>query len=760
MTMQPSRTNDQAMTGRTPAATSPFVMKLSLSVLDDLGVNLYSNTAAVLSEAVANAWDADAEEVRITLGDDEIEIVDDGTGIGTVEDINKRYLTVGYKRRLEGRIVTDGKRRHVMGRKGIGKLSLFAIADEVIVDTWSSTSGRLSFAMRTDDIRDAIAADEDYRPEQLDADAASIGPLKSDHGTRLALRRLKKLADGRTASALRQRVARRFSVLGEKDSDEFWVFIDGEAVTFADRGYQQWAEYLWKFTTGSPAYVDAMTTAAGEKIPRTLDGVADAERGWLVSGWIGTVREHRQLDDEQNTLPVLAHGKLVHEDVLPHVKQGGLFTKYVMGEVHADFLDDDELEDIATSDRQHLKEGDERYVALIGVVTRAMRVVGSDWLKRRRKDATDKACRYQSIKDWYTSLGSDSRAAAETLFERIGSLPVDDENDRKELYKHGILAFERLRMRELLSTVEHVPETDFEELLPVFGQLDDIEAAEYAQITKGRIEIIRKLAALVDDDAKERVIQEFLFDHLWLLSPSWERPTANPVMEKRVEKALEVASSKLTEDERLKRLDIAYRTAPKTHIIVELKRYSANFTSSELQAQLKAYKYAVEAVLGEHFPGDDHTVEVVAIVGRRPEDAVGHWDDFSRELQIVNARVITYDELIERALSDYVEYLEADDRVSRIVEILDRLEAEVLDDDGEVDGSTSPAANDRSGHGCFLKQTCNLRASFPRAMSSGRPSARTSVRRASATSATRGSSVMSASARRGPSSHSNATSWP
>jgi transposase-like protein len=109
----------------------------------------------VLSEAVANAWDADADEVRITLRD-EIEIVDNGTGMGTVDEINRRFLTVGYKRRLEGRVVTV-RGRHVMGRKGIGKLSLFAIADEIIVDTWTAEAGRLSFVMRTEDIRTAIA---------------------------------------------------------------------------------------------------------------------------------------------------------------------------------------------------------------------------------------------------------------------------------------------------------------------------------------------------------------------------------------------------------------------------------------------------------------------------------------------------------------------------------------------------------------------------------------------------------------------------
>ncbi len=37
-----------------------YEMGISLRILDHLGLNLYSNTPAVISEAIANAWDADA----------------------------------------------------------------------------------------------------------------------------------------------------------------------------------------------------------------------------------------------------------------------------------------------------------------------------------------------------------------------------------------------------------------------------------------------------------------------------------------------------------------------------------------------------------------------------------------------------------------------------------------------------------------------------------------------------------------------------
>src|SRR5689334_16782179 len=102
-----------------------FALTISLNVLEHLGINLYSNVPAVLSEIVANAWDADAEVIHVTWDrNDRIVIHDDGTGM-TPDEVNDRFLTVGYRRRDEQPGATT-KNRHPMGRKGIGKLSLFS----------------------------------------------------------------------------------------------------------------------------------------------------------------------------------------------------------------------------------------------------------------------------------------------------------------------------------------------------------------------------------------------------------------------------------------------------------------------------------------------------------------------------------------------------------------------------------------------------------------------------------------------------------
>src|SRR5579883_3456980 len=97
-------------------APRELVMTISLNALEHLGINLYSNIPAVLSEIVANAWDADAKLVTITIDkdDEKITIADNGTGMDR-DGVIDRFLTVGYKRREELGALTPG------GRKPMGR---------------------------------------------------------------------------------------------------------------------------------------------------------------------------------------------------------------------------------------------------------------------------------------------------------------------------------------------------------------------------------------------------------------------------------------------------------------------------------------------------------------------------------------------------------------------------------------------------------------------------------------------------------------
>ncbi len=650
-------------------------MTLSLAVLDDLGVNLYSSLPAVLSEAVANAWDADATKVSIVLSSARIVIADDGEGM-TIANVNERFLKVGYRRR-DDRPATTPKKRHVMGRKGIGKLSLFAIAEVIQVETIRDEEHH-GFIMCAADIRTEIGAgDGRYRPQPM-----TTLPDDLKKGTRVTLTSLKVKVDGRTLRPLRKRLARRFSIIGPASDFEVTTQLEtgtSTAITTEDRGYWKSVEFLWAIGEGAQDTIDHCSSFGGSlTTTRILDGAIAEDPTWLVSGWIGTVKEQKQLDEGDNVLPVLAHGKLVQEDLLSSVKQGGIFSKYIVGEIQADFVDFDNLEDIATSDRQSLKESDPRFAALVGFLADKLRAIGTDWSNWRRESATDEARKYASIDKWYKRLKPDQSKRAKQLFGKIATIAVDREDQRRELYKHGILAFERLSLAGLLEELDKLAEEGVESFLPVFAQLDDIEASLYLEVARARVEIIKRFDGLVDADAKERVLQEHLFDHLWLLHPSWERPTEDSQMEKRVEAALEQVTETLTREERAARLDIQYRSAAGSHVIVELKRYSVKPKGMELVAQLQKYKSAITKVLEEKFPSTNHHVEMVCIVGRRPDDLKP--EEMDGYLRNLNARLVTYDELIGDAKRTYGDYLEAARKASDLAELLDDLDKETLDE--------------------------------------------------------------------------------
>ena len=111
-----------------------YTFDISLSILNHLGRNLYRSFITVLGEAISNAWDANADNVYITIDRDSntFTIRDDGDGMDS-EDFQGKFLKIGYSKRKGGIIRSDGKKRPFIGRKGIGKLALLSCAKRITV---------------------------------------------------------------------------------------------------------------------------------------------------------------------------------------------------------------------------------------------------------------------------------------------------------------------------------------------------------------------------------------------------------------------------------------------------------------------------------------------------------------------------------------------------------------------------------------------------------------------------------------------------
>lgn len=650
-----------------------YQMSINLQVLNHLGLNLYSNTSAVLSEVVANAWDADAREVQIEISGDNISIRDNGNGMN-LEDINSKYLTVGYQKRTESGISPKLK-RPVMGRKGIGKLSLFSIANNVKV--YSKKEGQINgFEIDTNALREAIKTNESYYPTELSTDNISFG----ESGTLIELSDLKKKRTGPLAAYLKQRLARRFAIIGEKNN--FKVYINQTEISIADRNYLPKAQCVWMYLPEEkPEEYEAdlinQTKKDKLKLQKTRSSkvrVNDTE--YFISGWIATCSEPKELVDDENLnrIVVMVRGKMAKEDIFSEIGTTALYSKYIFGEIRADFLDLDDEADITTSSRQDFFEDDERYIALKNFIQKELKTIRTDWEDIRGSKGVEEACKYEVVNEWYNDLKGDDKVAAKKLFGKINQLTVEKE-EKRSLFQHGVLAFESFKLKNELSQLERISAENIAAFIEVAGRLDNIEANMYYQIVQERLAVIKKMKEVVSDGSLEKVVQEHLSKNLWLLDPSWDRGTEVPVVEQAFKTQFKVIDAGLTQEEMDARLDIRYKKASNKHLIIELKRGNRVVKTDELFTQVRKYFTATTKIMETY--DMEEPFEIIVLLGEHLDGKnfnQKEYDATKRSLKEYNCRIMYYGELLKNAENLYGDFLEKNKSLSTLSDLINELD--------------------------------------------------------------------------------------
>lgn len=652
-------------------STFPYELSIDLQVLKHLGIGLYSNIPAVISEVVANSYDADAENVWIDLDPtvNEIIIKDDGCGM-TLEEINAKYLRVGYDKRNNEPAKTPKHKRLPMGRKGIGKLSLFSIATIIEVhsvkrNAKGEVTSKCGFIMDAVEIDKAIKGQDGggkYYPTPVDPSSIMI-----TQGTRIAVRNFHK-GWRKTEDYIRRRVARRFSIIGSEYS--FKVFVNDNELTLEDRDYFDSIEYIWGIGKESQRFLDASKKAKKKEL---LPGLIGGDSSKPVIGWIGTVFEHKDLGEDDNAISILMRGKVAHENVLTEIKEGRFFKEYLIGEIRADWLDIDDKPDLATSNRQSLQEDDPRFREIKDYVKTLLNLVANQWTDLRNENTLAETKKdFPKIDAWMDALPADHKKSARILIQKIGVIQTKTLDDKREIFRHAILAFETLAYKKNLEALQRFEDnSDFEKLKDIFSSINEVEESYYYQIVKGRVEVLKKFQDIAPK-AKEKVVHQHILEHLWLLDPSWERASTDAHTEQSVMKEFGKIDAKLTTEEKAGRLDIRYRTAAGKHIIIELKKGDRQVSAYELAEQAGKYRRALQKCLTVIEPGHHHIIEVICLVGKAPNPPA-EMDRVEKILEGESARFITYDNLIKQTRDSYREYLDAEKKISRIQEILDSI---------------------------------------------------------------------------------------
>jgi hypothetical protein len=514
-----------------------YVLRISRLTVDKLGVKLYDKASAVVAELVANAWDADATEVlvRIPLGTElarkgeeqdrgyVIEVKDNGHGM-TPEEAQRDYLEVGRDRREhpEQGAKSRERERPVMGRKGIGKLAPFGICKviEVISSGGKKTAqGYLTthFTMRFDDIVKDSDEPVPLKSGELD------GTYQPERGTTIRLSdfRPRRVPDRETFF---RQLGRRFALA---DKTDFSVYVENTRVAGAERELVPHLD------------VEVLEHTRLDLAPYPIELKDDEDevvQELPVTGWLALAKEAYK-NEEMTGVRIYARGKIVAttRDFEQPAGYTSEFTirSYLVGELHAEWLDEDEGEDLIRTDRQDILWDSELGDALREWGKERIRQLGT-LAKQPRRDRVRKSFLERSqiaarAEDRFTDKAIVD--AAIELAQQIGGFAAEDELEDEEFvadltdvilsvapHRALIDAFQEFSQL----TLESDEPPPLESLVDLFSKTRVAELASYSQIAAERVRVIQELEKLLyEQTSDESALQRILTEGPWLIEPTW-----------------------------------------------------------------------------------------------------------------------------------------------------------------------------------------------------------------------------------------------
>lgn len=161
------------------ANQSTIPITFDKSHLATIGSRLYSESLDLIRELVANAYDADATKVKITVTDDGLIVEDNGEGMDRLG--LEQYFTIGSGFKRENNLSPRFKRVRI-GEFGIGKFAVLALCDRFELFTRKNGRGYTAVFDRED-----FEHSREWEVPILEQAAG-----EGNSGTRVALGRLKK----------------------------------------------------------------------------------------------------------------------------------------------------------------------------------------------------------------------------------------------------------------------------------------------------------------------------------------------------------------------------------------------------------------------------------------------------------------------------------------------------------------------------------------------------------------------------------------
>jgi uncharacterized protein (TIGR02391 family) len=376
-------------------------LKFDPQTIKHLGLKMYATLPPAIAELISNAYDADASQVTITLieGDEaskSIIITDDGDGL-SYDEINDKFLVIGRNRRIDDGDKPSNKfKRRPTGKKGLGKLALFGVANTITIKTIQNKLLN-EFIL---DWEKLSAATGVYKPE-----ATVINKkIKSDNSTTIILQKLKRKSPF-DMEALADSLSKIFIFddnfkVRIETSPENGIIIDNK------RKYKTInTEFEW--TIEAESYIPINSGYQGK-----------------INGKLITAEKPLSPQSGLRGITLFSRGKLVNLPEFFSNSTSSHFFQYLTGWLNVDFIDEFE-EDVISTNRQSLDWENPDMNKLKEFLSGIISQINQDW-RKKRKEKKDKDLAKQistgtgiDTEGWLATMPADVKTTTQNIIDSL-----------------------------------------------------------------------------------------------------------------------------------------------------------------------------------------------------------------------------------------------------------------------------------------------------------------------------------------------------
>lgn len=622
-----------------------------LSLVEHLGSQLYTELPPILGEFISNAYDADADVVKIDfvkVGNNlyNITIEDDGYGIGHGEEnilkaINERFLTIGRKKRVADNSAVTPKGRKVHGKKGIGKLAGFGISKLIEVETISNNILN-RFSLNYNDMINASISKEKYFPEH---------PIKNqetsqEKGTIIILKNVTR--SNLSLNNIADSISKRFKVFDNTFICKIYLNGENEIIINRDAYLSNFqSSDKIQFTWNIPDDIEENSS---------LEPAVNFIKNNNITGSIFTT--HTPLIKKEQGIVLYAHGKLAQDNYYFSERANDQFYQYMSGYLDVDFIDTDDFIDNISSARNSLLWDNDELALFKYSMSLVLNFIQKEWRSKRtenRIELIEEKGRI-NLEDWVAKLTELERPVAEKLIDSIVSNNKLD-IEEAEIYIEKIQDIFSFDVFSNMASdlVRDIDTADVHNVIDFIDKWKLIEAKEMSKVAQGRIDVINTFEEMIRNQASEtKVIQPFLEHFPWLINPQiifFER-------EKHLSSMLKEIFPEASLGENDGRIDFLCTDTNNKIILIELKRPGISLDSNHF-FQLNKYISA----LSERYP--NHQIEAHIIVepqslSRGQQESKLYKDAVVRNIfeQQMYINIDTYSNLLNKAKSYHKDFIE------------------------------------------------------------------------------------------------------